>query len=217
MESVLALKKLWPLPLLAQQGPSSGSDIWGQECQFEAGLAHLVLAPSGRGKSTFLHTIYGLRHDYKGEIQLFGKNLREQDAEQWSKWRQQQLAIVFQDLRLFPQLSVWENLQLQMDLSAALEENEVRELLQQLGMEAFVDQKVALLSLGQQQRVSLVRALLQPFDLLLLDEPFSHLDQANIKIAQQAIEAARRREGASLIFISLGDEYGISFDQHWQL
>ncbi|MEO0777994.1 MAG: ATP-binding cassette domain-containing protein [Bacteroidota bacterium] len=219
MAPILHLDQVWPLPLLAQRGPYSESDseIWGTDCRFGADQRHLIIAPSGSGKSTFLHTIYGLRHDYRGEIELFGENLRKQDPESWSTWRQQRLSIVFQDLRLFPLLTARENLQLQMELSSARSEAELQDLVQHLGMADFLDRPVQQLSLGQQQRIALVRALIPPFDLLLLDEPFSHLDAENIQKAHTAIEAARSREAASLLLISLGDDYGLPFDRRWRL
>ena len=79
-----------------------------------------------------------------------------------------------------------------------------------LNMLDFKDQKAATLSLGQQQRIALIRGLLQPFEILLMDEPFSHLDEKNIEIALKLIYNECASQGSNFIMTSLGYEYDLS-------
>ena len=90
-------------------------------------------------------------------------------------------------------------------------------MLGQVGMEPFVDQPVETLSFGQRQRIALLRSLRKPFDLLLLDEPFSHLDEENTERACRLIAETIERNKATLILSSLGDEPPIKFDERFRL
>ena len=80
-----------------------------------------------------------------------------------------------------------------------------------------MDKTCATLSYGQRQRVAIVRALAQPFDYLLLDEPFSHLDTANIKIATDIIQEACVQQKAGLLLVSLGDAYLFDYDKRVEI
>ena len=75
-------------------------------------------------------------------------------------------------------------------------------------------QSIQTLSQGQKQRVAIVRALIQPFDIIVLDEPFSHLDKENIKIAVSIITQRCTEEKAGLLLASLGDDYAIPFQNY---
>ena len=212
----IQLQNIWPIPL-RRDGLLAKSDIWGNHCRFQQGQHHLVLAPSGRGKSTLIHLLYGLRQDYEGQFSLLGEEASTRSAEQWLEWRRTELAIVFQDLRLFPQLTAWENIEIKSQLGSPLKKEQIIEMCHSLEIDMLFHQKAGELSLGQQQRVALVRALVQPFSFLLLDEPFSHLDATNIERAIHLILAACKREQAGMILVSLGEDYGLSFDQHLTL
>src|SRR6185295_14901973 len=131
-------------------------------------------APSGTGKSTLIAYLYGIRKDFSGTIR-FG-NDSSISLKQWSELRNKKIAVVFQDLRLFPQLTAMENIQLKNSFSKSKTEEEIIQLAAKLGIDHKLKSKCGNLSLGQQQRVAIIRSLCQPFEFLLLDEPFSHLD-----------------------------------------
>ena len=89
----------------------------------------------------------------------------------------------------------------------------IEEMADRLGMKDFLTQKVANLSYGQRQRIALIRVLRKPFQLLLLDEPFSHLDQENEERACSLIEEVARTNKATFLLTSLGQNPPLSFDQ----
>ncbi|NJL14212.1 MAG: ATP-binding cassette domain-containing protein [Microscillaceae bacterium] len=213
----IRLSALIPEPLaeILAAHPSSEphSQIWESEACFEKGRHYLVYAPSGKGKSTFIHILYGLRHDYTGTVQLDRQTIPQIRARQWADIRQQAFSIVFQDLRLFPELTARQNLRAKAVLYAKNMENEISQMAETLGIAHRLDKPAATLSYGERQRVAIIRALLSPFDFLLLDEPFSHLDTANIEKASMLIQEACARREAGLLMTSLGQDYGFPFDQ----
>ncbi len=204
--------KVIPEPL-KESGLNPTSQIFNTEASFERGKNYLVTAPSGKGKSTFLHILYGLRADYQGVIKIEDKNIRQFSLDNWATTRQEKLSIIFQDLRLFPNLSALENILIKQNLKPSVTPAEAENMAARLGIAPFLGQKTETLSYGQRQRVAIVRALCQPFDILLLDEPFSHLDIENIKIASHLIQERCVAQNASLIMVSLGDEYFFDYDE----
>ncbi len=189
------------------------SEVWDTDLSFEKGKRYLISAASGKGKSTLLHVMYGLRTDYTGEIQIDKKSVHGFNLEDWAMIRQQRLSLVFQDLRLFPDLTGLENIQLKKQLTPNYTPSISIEIMAtQLGMQDLLLQTCGTMSYGQQQRIAIIRALQQPFDFLLLDEPFSHLDDDNIKAASKLIDAIVKEQQAGFILVSLGDTYHFEYD-----
>ena len=209
---MIHLKNLKPLPLIEQGIPES-SQIWDKDWTFEKGKNYLVVAPSGKGKSTLLHSIYGLRNDHEGDVFFNEKNNKEILSDEWAEIRQNNYAIVFQDLRLFQQLTAKENILLKANLQQYKSETQITEMAERLGIAELLHKPCHTLSFGQRQRVAIIRALCQPFDFLLLDEPFSHLDEANIKVATKLIEEECKAQGSGLILVSLGERYFFNYDE----
>jgi len=212
----ISLEQVCPIPLLDH--PKIGkSDVWLNKCTFKKGQRYLIKAPSGRGKSSFMHLIYGLRRDYKGRISIGDTEISKMNLEDLAALRKAKLSIVFQDLRLFPQLTALENIQIKNDLTKHKTTEEIHQMISKLNVEDILDQTPTTLSYGQQQRIALIRALCQPFDFLLLDEPFSHLDKANISLAKELIDQELKRTDSGLIIVSLGSDYKQKFDYTLQL
>ncbi len=199
--NTIALKNIIPAPL---GGLLDNSKIWGQSLTFEQGARYHIFAPSGKGKSTFIHIIYGLRTDFAGSLSVCGKTTDLLSSEDWATLRTRQLAIVFQDLRLFLQFTALENIQLKNQLTNHKSEKEIRAMAGRLGIADLLDRSCEQLSYGQRQRVAIIRAVCQPFDFILLDEPFSHLDTENTKLASQLLEKECLANGAGLLITSLG-------------
>jgi ABC-type lipoprotein export system ATPase subunit len=203
--------KVMPHPLSSiKHGPNS---IWGNRVEFSKGEKILLNASSGKGKSTFTFSAVGLRSDYDGTISYNGTDIRSFDADRWTEIRQKHLSVVFQDLQLFPELTVAENLKIKNDLSKAFNESELKEMLRVLDIEDKWDQKCRFLSMGQQQRVAIIRALCQSFDLLIMDEPFSHLDTVNTSKCLELINQRCDELQAGFVLTTLGDDHGFQYSK----
>jgi putative ABC transport system ATP-binding protein len=185
----------------------SAESIWGKLCVLDSNHSYLISSNSGKGKSTLLSYIYGLRADYSGSISIDLENQKNISIDSWSKLRTNNLSYLLQDLRLFNHLSVWDNLILKNNLTKHKTASQIEEMLDAFGMLSKKNQLAGKLSLGQQQRVALIRCLLQPFELLLLDEPFSNIDDTNIQIAKKLINQECKANNAGFILATLGHDY----------
>lgn len=109
-------------------------------------------------------------------------------------------------MRLFPELTAMENIRIKNRLTDFRTEAEILDMMRRLELEEKVNSPAGLLSVGQQQRVAIIRALCQPFDFLLIDEPVSHLDARNNRTVAQLIEEAAIAANAAVIATSVGNK-----------
>ena len=205
------------VPNVFQGSVSLMSDIWAKEVTFEKGKLYLVEANSGTGKSSLCSYIYGYRHDYQGTILFDEENVRSYTIKQWNRIRKKHFALLWQELRLFPELTALENVQIKNSLTRFQKKKQILEWFDMLGITEKLNAKVECLSYGQQQRVAIVRALCQPFDFLLLDEPVSHLDDSNSEIMERVVMAEVKRQGAGVIATSIGKRIELPYDQVFNL
>lgn len=193
------------------------SDVWQQTVVFERGCCYLVEAASGTGKSSLCSYLIGFRNDYEGTFLFDGHDIRQLSSADWTALRQSSLSHLFQELRLFPELTAWENIQVKNNLTHFKSDAEILTWFEQLGIADKRDVRVGMMSFGQQQRVALMRALCQPFDFLLADEPVSHLDENNSSIMGEMMLAEARRQGAGIIVTSIGKHMALPYDKHFRL
>ena len=193
------------------------SDVWRQPVTLEKGKTYLVEASSGTGKSSLLSFIIGYRKDFEGNILFDGRNSRELSTSDWTTLRQSHSSMLFQELRLFPELTAMENIEIKNSLTRFKTREEVGEWFDALGIADKMHSPVRLMSFGQQQRVAMIRALVQPFDFLLADEPGSHLDDANSAAMAHIMMAEARRQGAGIIITSIGKHMQIPYDKTLRL
>lgn len=179
---------------------------------FSRGKRYLVSASSGAGKSSLCAFIYGYRSDYQGTISFNGKNIRSFGEKDWDEIRRRSIAWLPQEMRLFPTLTALENVMLKASLTGYKREDEVRRMFAALGIDQQADRPARLLSIGQQQRVAVVRALCQPFSFLLLDEPVSHLDESSNSAVAALIDEEARQQGATVITTSVGNHLRLQPD-----
>lgn len=204
------LSGMLPKVFLSESIPDS--DVWRSELTFERGKFYLVEAASGGGKSSLCSYIFGARIDYDGTLRFGTVDASTLGMDQWQELRRRNIAYLPQELSLFPELTALQNIKLKNSLTGWKTDEEIEEWLRMLGIEARRDYPVGKMSIGQQQRVGIIRALCQPFDFILLDEPVSHLDGGNNRIAASMIVEEARRQGAGIISTSVGnplliDEY----------
>lgn len=190
-------------PHYIEKEKRSASQIWDQDLTINKGEHLHIVAPSGSGKTSLIHFIYGLRKDYSGDVYYGNTNIKNLSVEDLSSFRQNKISIIFQDLRLFEDQTVRENIDIKRILDSYYFAEKITEMAQRLGVENKLNQLAKTCSYGEKQRVAIIRALMQPFDFLLLDEPYSHLDETNRKKAMELIYEECEKRGAAMIFADL--------------
>lgn len=193
------------LPAVFKGEPATPSDVWRTHLTLHKGKHYIISAESGTGKSSLCAYIYGSRTDYEGEILFNQDNIKSLAIRDWQEIRRTSLAYLPQDLGLFPELTAWENIVLKNNLTGHLAADEIEGFLKRLGISHRRDFPVGKMSIGQQQRVGIIRALCQPFDFIFLDEPVSHLDEQNNRIVASIIEEEAKKQNAAVISTSVGN------------
>ncbi len=181
------------------------SDVWLREVCLCRGEHYLIEAASGTGKSSLCSYLYGARRDYMGQILYDGVDVGTYDIGRWSQLRCRHIAYLPQEMGLFPELTARENIQLKNRLTGYKTDSQIEDMAAALGIDQRMDMMAGCLSIGQQQRVALLRALCQPCDFILLDEPVSHLDAANNRVVADMVLAEARAQGAGIITTSVGN------------
>lgn len=205
------------LPEVFAQRTDIVSDVWQQEVVFEKEKTYLVEANSGTGKSSLCSYIFGYRKDYLGDIFFNQHNIRHLSISQWVDQRKNHLALMWQELRLFPELTAMENVLIKNKLTGYQNRKTIDTWFEQLGIADKRDSLVGRMSFGQQQRVAMIRTLCQPFDFIFVDEPISHLDDSNSRIMADMLMAEAKRQGAGVIATSIGKRIELQFDVQLRL
>lgn len=145
--------------------------IYTYNLSLEKGQILGIIGQSGSGKSTLLDLIAGFINSESGSIKLDGKELKKLSVEQ------RPLSILFQNHNLFEHLDVKTNIYLGLEKVQGKDTDTIKNILKEVGLEGFENKLASNLSGGQQQRVALARVLLRKESILLLDEPFTGLDE----------------------------------------
>lgn len=205
------------LPKVFAQRTDIESEIWKTNVAFERGHLYLVQANSGTGKSSMCSYIIGYRHDYSGQILFDTDDISRYGTSRWVDIRKHSLSHIFQELRLFPELTAMENVEIKNNLTGFKDKKQILCWFDALGIGDKVNQKIGKMSFGQQQRVAMIRALVQPFDFLLADEPISHLDETNSRIMAEIMMEEAHRQGAGVIVTSIGKHMELPYEQVFHL
>lgn len=200
------------LPQVFADRDAIASDVWHRDITLHKGKRYLIEAASGTGKSSFCSYIYGYRDDYQGIINFDERNIRSLSVHEWTGLRKHSLSILFQELRIFPELTAIENVLLKNRLTGFKKKKEILALFEATGIADKVNEKAGRLSFGQQQRVAFIRSICQPFDFIFLDEPVSHLDNENSLIMSQLLTEEANRQGAGIIVTSIGKHLELNYD-----
>ena len=202
--------------VFAQKGELH-SEIWRTHVSFDKGKTYLVEADSGMGKSTFCSYIVGYRNDYSGTIRFDEQDIRAFRVTEWTNIRCQHISHLFQELRLFSELTAYENVEIKNKRTNFKTREEILCWFDRLGLADKVDTKIGRMSFGQQQRVALIRALVQPFDFLFADEPISHLDDMNANLMGRIMMEEAQTQGAGVIITSIGKHIALNYDKTLKL
>ena len=184
-------------------------DIWLADITFRRGGIYLVEAESGAGKSSLCSFIYGNRSDYQGKIFFGSRDIGTLSVADWCAVRSRNLALLPQEMRIFPGLTARESVEVKNSLTGFLTRSRIEEMFAMLGIADRIDTPAARLSVGQQQRVAIIRTLCQPADFIVLDEPVSHLDAQNNAVAARLVAEHARALGAAVISTSVGNHLAI--------
>lgn len=162
-----------------------------------------IIGKSGSGKSTLLHMLGGLDVPTEGEVLIDGKRLKGLKKEQLAVFRRRKIGFVFQNYNLVPDLNVYENVILPIELDGRKVDTEyVNGILELLGLSGKKEALPGTLSGGQQQRVAIARALAAKPAILLADEPTGNLDSATSHDVLGLLKMASKQFGQTLILIT---------------
>jgi ABC-type lipoprotein export system ATPase subunit len=212
----ITLRNFIPQPLV--ETSHTDSDIWEKdEIVFNSNSTYLITAPSGKGKTSLISMIYGIRKDYIGKITIDGTDISLFNLIEWSEFRKKKISCIFQGLELFDELTALENIQLKNRILDYNSGFEIMEMARVLEMDTYLNRAAGKLSFGQRQRIAIIRALCQPFEFLLADEIFSHLDKKLEKLSYDLIMHESRKNKAGMLLTSLHPIEEYSFDIHFMI
>lgn len=189
------------------------SDVWNEEITFHKGHYYLLEANSGKGKSTFCSYLIGYRRDFDGNILFDEQNINALTIKDWAEIRTRHVSYLFQELRLFPELTALENVLIKNNMMHFKTKAQILDWFDELDIADKVNVRIGQMSFGQQQRVALIRSLVQPFDFLLADEPISHLDDDNSNAMAQVLLREATHQGAGVIVTSIGKHLALKYDK----
>lgn len=185
------------------------ASVFVPSLQLNTGEMMILEGPSGSGKTTLLHIISGLLKEDAGTIMFDGKPVQQLKKQERDAWRAENIGYIFQKLNLLDALTVEENIILAEKWRHEKQSGtaqRVSDLLEQVGLKEKGHMKPCKLSLGEQQRVALLRAVFNRPRLLLADEPTASLDRHNTDIVLRLLQDLCRKYGIALL-LSTHDEY----------
>jgi ABC-type lipoprotein export system ATPase subunit len=194
-----ALKRVYKIG--SQEVPA----LRGIDLCIEAGRFIAVKGRSGSGKTTLLNCLAGLDRPTSGKISVFGQDLARMNEGQLTRWRREQLGLVFQSFGLLPTLSAYENVELMLRLagvSSRDRHSRAVACLESVGLGKWLHHRPYEMSGGQQQRVAIARALANRPRLLLADEPTGELDSTTAREILQLFRRIVEEEQVTLLMAS---------------
>lgn len=179
-----------------------------------------VVGSSGCGKSTLLHLLGGLDHPDSGEVYWEGIDILQYDEEQLASIRNQRVGFVFQFHHLLPEFTALENIMIPTMIRSSkrkFSEERAYELLRKFGIEDRAEHRPTQLSGGEQQRVSMARALANNPRIILADEPTGNLDEENTENILNLLFELRENEGVSIIIVTHEKDISRRTDRVYEL
>ncbi|MDI9309102.1 MAG: ATP-binding cassette domain-containing protein [Limnohabitans sp.] len=163
----------------------------------------LISGKSGVGKTTFLHLLGGLLEVEKGSVVIDNQFISLMTQKEIDRFRRQNIGVILQQNHFVESLSVLENVVLSIWLSSGQNKvNDAKKILTHLGLENQMRKLPSQLSIGQQQRVSIARAIVNNPKVILADEPTSSLDDENAMIVADLLENLAKEYNSALIIVT---------------
>ena len=180
----------------------------------EKGEFLAIIGPSGSGKSTLLHILGGVDRPTSGKVWLDGQDVYAQDEEQLAIFRRRQVGLIYQFYNLIPVLNVVENMTLPVLMDGRkVNEERLEELLDTLGLKDRTSNLPTQLFGGQQQRVSIGRALMNAPSVVLADEPTGNLDSKNSQEIVELLRSSNLKYNQTLIVITHDESIALQADR----
>ncbi|RAP24816.1 ABC transporter [Candidatus Marinamargulisbacteria bacterium SCGC AG-343-K17] len=186
------------------QGPNGNIDIIkGISLSIAPKSSIAITGPSGSGKSTLLRILAGLDEPTKGRVILNNQNIYDLDDDERAQIRSQTFGFIFQSFRLFPALTVLENVSLSVDIKGDLNSTDIaKEWLNHVGLSDRYSHLPEALSGGERQRVAIARALAPSPSIIVADEPTGNLDQKNSDSLQTLLNDCIEKSNAALVLVT---------------
>ncbi len=188
-----------------KQGDRVVRALNGVSINVEKGQFLAIMGASGSGKSTLLHLMAGLTKANDGVVSINGQNLATLNDAQLTKFRREQIGLVFQSFNLIPTLSAIDNILLPIRLTRKLSDADQKRLngiIQVLGIDSRKHHKPDALSGGEQQRVAIGRALINDPAVVLADEPTGNLDSGNSKSVCELLRDLSQNHGKTIVMVT---------------
>lgn len=168
-----------------------------------SGEMNLVLGPSGSGKSTFLTIAGGLQSPTSGQVLVEGQDISKYSSRQRDRLRLNKIGFILQNYEMLPYLTVRDQFKLVRQVSdQTLDEDDLNQLLQELGIANLIDQYPNQLSGGQNQRVAIARALYQRPAIVLADEPTAALDSSRVRVVGRLFADLVHHRNESVVVVT---------------
>ena len=178
----------------------------------------LILGQSGCGKTTLLHLLSGLLKPNSGEVGVENENISKMSGAKLDTFRGANIGIVFQTPHFIEALTVKENLTLTQTLAGNSKNvPKIKSLLTDLGVESKLNSKLNALSVGEKQRVSIARALINSPALILADEPTSALDDKNCEAVLKLVREQAKKHNSTLLIVTHDNRLKGQFEKRIEL
>ena len=179
----------------------------GVNLEVEKGEFVMIVGTSGSGKSTLLHMLGGLDVPTSGKVIIDGKDIFSLKDEQLTIFRRRKIGFVFQNYNLVPNLSVYENMILPVQLDGNMPDKDyMKQIIDVLGLKKKLNYLPNNLSGGQQQRVAIARALLSKPEVILADEPTGNLDSRTSQDVIGLLKVTSERFSQTIVMITHNEE-----------
>ena len=188
-----------------QIGDNSVLAVDGIDLNVKEGEFVCISGRSGSGKSTLLSLLAGLESPTGGEVQLLGQHLEEMNEQERGRFRRAHIGFIFQAYNLLPQFNAWENVAVPLEIRGIpLQERKEKamEALEMVGLTDHAEHRPTEMSGGQQQRISIARAIITRPDIVFADEPTGNLDTRTGTEIMNLLTDLFRRWGTTCLVVS---------------